>query len=189
MGKVKEVGGNMSADNSSYAAKFLSGHGVEHPCFYFLAGRCRLGAKCKWTHEIGRKRAAPATPAETGASKLGGGRTCHNLERTGMCNFGDECRYSHDLADKMRMSDHKGFGSSQDHKSGEKDKRANHKPSDHKGSGKVGKVKESAGKKDAEKRTKWRLEDGPRRRAQRAAAGVEEKDDFGASSSSAFDSD
>jgi hypothetical protein len=158
-GKGKGKGKGSSTDNPSDATQpwYRTDDGKdkrkETPCAFLAAGNCRLGNNCPWLHgKPGKKHAAPATPAETGVSKSGGGRICYSFELTGKCNFGDACQYSHDLTDKKKKSDHKGSDSSQDHKSGEKEKGVRHKPSDRKGSEKVEKVKESAGKKDANKK-------------------------------------
>jgi hypothetical protein len=160
-GKGKGKGKGSSTDGSSDAVPpwyWNEGKDTrnETPCAFLAAGHCRLGNNCPWKHgKPGKKHAVPATPAETGVSKSGGGRICYSFELTGKCNFGDACQYSHDLADKKKKSDRKGSGS-QDHKSGEKEKGPNHRPSDRKGSDKVEKVKESAGKKDAKKKKKGR---------------------------------
>jgi hypothetical protein len=187
-GKVKNGGSCSSADDPSYAARALA-HRLEFPCRYFLGGYCRLGFECLWKHNNGRKHAVTATPAAMCVSKSDNGRICEYFELTGKCRYGDDCRLFHGLADKKKKLDHKGPGS-QDHKRWEKKNGPDHRPSDHKGLDKVGKVKESAGKKDASDKKKYRRkENRDLRRAQCAAAEVAPCRDFGASSSSASDQD
>jgi hypothetical protein len=109
----------------------------ETPCTFLAAGNCRLGANCPWKHgKSSKKHDVAAAPAETGTPKPGGRRPCYSFEKSGKCNFGDACQFSHDLSDRKKKP---GPG-----KPGKGDKE------------KEKKGKKSAGKKDDKKKKKGR---------------------------------
>jgi E3 ubiquitin-protein ligase makorin len=61
-------------------------------CKFYLAGTCRNGAACRFSHDAEGARAATPTRER-----------CKFVDAPGGCSFGDRCKYAHDARDARAL--------------------------------------------------------------------------------------